>query len=409
MWRIHRYYLHELLIRTGIATTVLFGIVLLSVVHRALDRAAGLGLLVAAETTLWFALDLLPHVLALGLLVGTVLTYGRARRDRETTALVAGGVPLATLLGPAVLVGALFATAASVTLHYVAPTAHWRKYHLAGLEVVRDFVLQTGLSGDSFRLGDDFAMTWERREGNAFEDVTIRVGSMHPVGILEFDQLEADLEGLGRGGGSGGEPVEDGASGGGALDASGGESTQRGTPRPPAEPDRISGIYRADRARLVARRDRDDVRLVFEHVWRPTHREFAERLELAVDLRDVTRTRRRVENERDLPSDHLLGEMFAGRAPHDGAVRYVFHRRSCYALLPLVLAPLGFALGLACGRRGRAGVLAFALLPVFGFYVGDVVAQRLVQTTGITALVYAPAALLAGAAWLSCWRVGRGA
>lgn len=398
MWRIHRYYLRELLMTVGLATVVLFGIVLLSVVHRALDRASGFGMLVAARTTMWFALDLAPHVFALALLIGTVLVYGRASHERETTALQAAGIPVRTVLAPALLTGAVLAAVSGFALHYVVPTAHWEKYRLGGFEAVREFVLQTGLREDTFRIGNRFSMTWERRDAQWFRDVTIRVGT---GGGTEGSGGESS--GRSEHTGRPDQPiVDDGPDLGTAVAA--------GTDPPPLSASDLSGIYRAERARLVSGIGRGSglVLLRLEQVRRPTERKFAEHLEFGVDLFDIAGATRRDENERDLRSDQLLAEVLGGRGESPIAAAYVFHRRGCFALLPLVFAPLGFLIGTATGRRGRSTALSLALLPVFAFYLGDALSRSLVAATSNAWLAYTPVVTLAAfAATLGWWQSRR--
>jgi lipopolysaccharide export LptBFGC system permease protein LptF len=364
MWRIHRYYLTELCISTGIATAVLSGIVLLAVVHRAFERAAGFGLLIALRTTGWFALDLAPHVLGIATLIGTVWVFGRARHDREVTALTAGGVPKRAIIGPALLLGVVCATANAVVLHYVVPTAHWEKYRLGGLEVVRDVVLRTGMHEDRFQLGDHFSMTWtERSEGGWLEDVTIRIGRRDSASSPTANEI--------------------------------------GTPgvrtRGAFHPASLNGIWHAEHARLRADSSATGaMSLQLRGVRRSAPRgPFAERLELIVDLEDLSRGKRRQENERDLTSDQLLAELSGGRAESPIAARYTFHRRGCFALLPLVFAPLGFVVGVVTGRLGRASALALALVPVAAFYLGDALARRVVASTDNPWFAYAPIGVLA--------------
>ena len=92
MWRLHRYYLKELAVNAFITFTVMFAVVLISLVYRGIQRSQGGGLLDAALITLFFALDALPHLLTIAFLLATVMTFTRAAQDRELIAVRAAGI-----------------------------------------------------------------------------------------------------------------------------------------------------------------------------------------------------------------------------------------------------------------------------------------------------------------------------
>ena len=192
MWRIHRYYLREVATNATLTFTVLFGIVLLSLIYRGLDRAQGLGLLTAARTTLLLTANTIPHVLGMSFLLATVLSYARASQDREITALRAAGVSPRIALAPALLVGILLSVGGSFSHHYLLPAAHWYQHH-GEFEVIREVILHSGLRSDRFappRTG--FVMTWERRTGpSEFDDVFIQISRADSA--IDFGGLGAGL------------------------------------------------------------------------------------------------------------------------------------------------------------------------------------------------------------------------
>src|SRR5690606_7493356 len=113
MWKLHRYYLKEVSISAAITLTVLFGIVLVSLVYRAINLTQGFGLLALAKTTFYFTADTLTHLLPISLLFATVLTFARASQDREITAVRSAGISPRVAMVPALLIGILFSLIAS--------------------------------------------------------------------------------------------------------------------------------------------------------------------------------------------------------------------------------------------------------------------------------------------------------
>ena len=174
MWRLHRYYLRELAINAAITFTVLFAVVLVSLIYRGLQRSQGGGALDAAWITLYFTLDSLAHLLTISFLLATVLTYTRAAQDRELIAIRAAGLAPRVPMMPALLMGLFLSVGASFANHVLIPEVHFRKYRVVG-EVLRSAVINLGLAGDRIQLLDSgYVMTYTSREGDeVFRGCTI--------------------------------------------------------------------------------------------------------------------------------------------------------------------------------------------------------------------------------------------
>ena len=78
-----------------------------------------------------------------------------------------------------------------------------------------------------------------------------------------------------------------------------------------------------------------------------------------------------------------------------------------HALLPCLLAPIGFAIGVYARDRGRVLALVFAMIPIVVFYLGDFIGAHLVRATDQAAFAFLPAALLALGGTPFCWRLLR--
>ena len=65
MWKLHRYYLRELVVNSAITFLVMFAVVLVSLVARGIQRSMGGGMLDAAKITLFWALALWAYLRAL--------------------------------------------------------------------------------------------------------------------------------------------------------------------------------------------------------------------------------------------------------------------------------------------------------------------------------------------------------
>lgn len=352
MWKIHRYYFKEVLTNASLTFLVLFGIALISLIYRGIQRAQGGDLLDAALVTLFWAADTFPHLLAISLLFGTVLTFARASSDRELTAIRAAGVPPRVPLAAALLVGMLFSIVGAWTLHYVLPWAHFYKFRVVE-DVARNLIMNTRVAGDVIQLPPG-VMTWDHEdERGHFHDVVMNLtkregGKQQPIGDL-LVAAEAWFE----------------------LDARNDE--------------------------LILR-------------FRDLHNPMAERTfdlqktGIRFNLHDITDEGYRNEGDKDLSSDQLLAEVYRGVHENPQGVYYTVHYRGAFALLPLLFAPFGFAIGALSQNRGRATALALAMVPILIYYVGHFLAPELARLVGSPLLAWFPIVLLGVCGLLFSWR-----
>lgn len=358
MWKLHRYYLKEVALTAAITFTVLFGVVLVSLVYRGIDRAEGFSLLDAAKITFYWTADTITHLLPISLLFATVLTYARASQDREITAVRGAGISPRVVMVPALLAGIVCSLLASWALHWLVPKAHYMKYRVVA-DSVRNVLLRTGMLGDRMSFNDDLTMTWERKDENGYwRDVIIQVG---------------------------GDRHEAAALGG-------------------------PGLFLADAAAVEIE---DDERLVL--VLKGARQAMAggqqlqQNTRISIDMREISEAGddRRKEAEKDMSSDQLLAEVYRGVHPKPGAARYHVAQRTCFALLPCLLAPIGFAIGVYARDRGRMLALVFAMVPIVLFYLADFVGAQLVRETGHAAFAFLPAVILLALGVPFCWRLLR--
>jgi lipopolysaccharide export LptBFGC system permease protein LptF len=353
MWRLHRYYLKELTIHVAITFLVLFAVVLVSLVYRGIQRAQGGELLDAALITLLFALDALPHLLTISFLIATVMTFTRAAQDRELTAIRAAGIPPRAPLLAALLVGLLLAGVGSVAMHYVVPEVHFRKYRVIA-DVARNLIINLGLGSDRIRLPkSSVVVTYKERQGPDLLGCVVyglKLGHLVSSPIVFVDRLSI--------------------------------------PIPSAED------TRADTVLSVQLRGIQD----------PLGGGQKHDLEIEVPLGDLAGRERRDERDDDLRSDQLLGEVLRGVHPRPFEAVYTLFRRCCFALMPVVLAPIGFCLAEFARDRGRVAALVLALVPLALFYLGEVLGARLLLSTQSPWCGWLPMALLALFGVPLCWR-----
>lgn len=351
MWKLHRYYLRELGINAGITFLVMFAIVLVSLVARGIQKSQGGGLLEAALITIFWTLDACPHLLSIAFLIATVLTYVRAAQDRELLAIRAAGIPPRAPMVAALLLGMFLAVVGSVAMHYLIPEAHFRKYRVVA-DVLRTAVMNLRLDSDRIKVLDTgFVMTFRRRDGNDFLDCTIYC----PPG-----RLRGDLR---------------------------------------------SPILRVERVSIPPFDERDDaLRILPQGVHDPIGQGYAGDLPLAIPLSDIADHNRRDEGDDDLRSDQLIAEVLRGvhRRPQDAL--YTLFRRINFALLPALLAPIGYCIAEFAQVRGRVFALVMALVPLVLFYLGEVFGARLMIATQNPWSACLPLGLLALVGGPLVWR-----
>lgn len=350
MWRLHRYYLKELVGSAAITFLVLFAVVLVSVIYRGIQRSQGGGPLDALLITLFFALDSLQHLLTISFLIATVLTFTRAAQDRELVAVRAAGIAPRTPMAAALLAGVLLAVLGSFAAHYVIPEVHFRKYRVVA-DIVRNAFLSLNLGSDRIRFpGSDYLMTFRERQGSDYQQCTIYM--------------------------------------------------------PAARPPLRSPIVFVDRVSIPPLSESAEaLTIVLEGIHDPIGETAPMReLQLAIPISEIASRDRRDDRDDDLRSDQLLAEVVRGvhRKPHEAV--YTLFRRCCFSLLPIVLAPIGYCLAEWARERGRVVALVAALVPLSLFYLGDVLGQRLLLSSKNPWHGWMPMLLLAAFGLPLCWR-----
>jgi len=352
MWRLHRYYLRELSINAAITFLVMFTVVLVSSVNTGIKRAQGgvSMLLDAVKIMVLFALDSLPHVVTIAFLIATVLTFTRAVQDRELTAIRAAGISPRVPMTAAVLLGILLSVGGSVTLHYVIPDVHYKKYRVVA-DVMRNAFLQMGIGKDRLTIGD-FAMTFRRLENGVYEDCTIY--------CPPHRRLSKDLE---------------------------------------------WSILRVDRVAIHwPEEGSDDIVIVPQGVRDPIKPVFFESIPIVIPLAELGGRDRRIDRDDDLRSDQLLAEVIRGVHPRPWSAIYTLFRRCCFSLMPLLFAPIGFCIAEFARERGRVMALVLALVPLAMFYLGEIMGARLLLATENPWCAWMPLALLLVVGLPLCWR-----
>lgn len=356
MWKIHRYYLAELTVSVVLTFLVLFGTALLMSVPQAIGRAQGGGLVAALMITVLFAVDAIPHLLAMAILFAAVLTFARASQDREITAMRAAGISPRVPMVAALLVGLTASLLGGYATHYLIPWAHFHKYRVIG-DAIRSFYLQTEMSGDRMAFGG-FLMTWRDRDENGhFHDVVVKIGS----------------------GQEDGEPAVRSAGPG-------------------------RGVFYADEAWLTWGDVGESIGLQFENMWSLRMGKVG-RFTIWVDLRALTAEVRRDESDKDLASDQLLSEVIRGVHESPDGARFTVHRRSSFALMSFLFAPIGFCIGVLARGRGRMTALLFGMVPLLLFYSCVMIAPELLRMVEWPLMGLLPVFVLGLGAIPFCWRL----
>jgi lipopolysaccharide export LptBFGC system permease protein LptF len=352
MWRLHRYYLKELMVHSGITFLVLFAVVMVSLVARGIQRSGGGELGDAALITLFWTLDALPHLVTIAFLLATVTTYTRAVQDRELIAVRAAGIAPATAMAPAVLAGLVLSVFASTTIHYVIPEIHFRKYRVIA-EVLRNFYTNFKLGSDRIPLlKTGYVMTFRAQEEKGLylectvygpPDKPLRAGM---PSIVLVDQVSIP-------------PID--------------QASESVVIHLAAVHDPVTGLDYGN-------------------------------LTIDIPAHDILDQDRRDEREDDICSDQLLAEYLRGAGNQPYRAAYVFCRRCVAGLMPVVLAPVGYALAELARDRGRVVALVLALVPLVLFYAGEMVGARLMSATRSAWPAWLPLGFLAVFGVPLCWR-----
>lgn len=358
MWRLHRYYLKELAVNAAITFIVLFGVVLISLIYRGIQRSQGGELLDAAKITLFWALDAVPHLLTISFLIATVVTFTRAAQDRELTAVRAAGISPRVPMQSAVLVGIFLSVAASFANHYLIPEVHFMKYRVIK-EVVRTAFINLGLGGDRIKIPNSNQVLTFRRKDE-----------------LTGDMLDCTIYSP--------EPIS---------------------------PRLKSSIVFVDRVSIPPTEEweaRNDISILLSGVREPIGTINAATdvgdITIHVGLEDLGSAGGRRDKDEDVTSDQLLAEVMRGVHENPVRAKYTLFRRCCFALMPALLAPIGFCIAEMAGNRGRVMALMLALIPLSMFYFGEVLGARLLLSTNNPWSAWMPIVLLLSVGVPVVWR-----
>ncbi|MCA8950119.1 MAG: LptF/LptG family permease [Planctomycetes bacterium] len=355
MWKLHRYYLRELVINFGITFLVMFAVVLVSLVTRGINRSQGGGLLDAALITVLWTLDSFPHLLTITFLLATVLTYARAAQDRELIAIRAAGIGPRVPMMPALLVGIVLSIGASFANHYVLPEVHYMKYRVIA-DVARNVFTNLKLGSDRILIpGTGFVMTCAERQGSDFLDCTVYCP---------------------------------------------GDRRIQGVSSPIVRVDRISippvGEH-SESVDIVLSGFRDPIPSPFAQAS-------SEEFKIQLDPHGIADRGRRPDRDDDVRSDQLLGEVMREVHPFPEAATYTLLRRCGFSLMPVLLAPIGYCIAELMRHRGRVLALSVSLLPLVLFYFGEAIGARVLHSTQSPWSALIPLLLLVVFGVPLCWR-----
>lgn len=359
MWKIHRYYLREILTSLALAFGVLFGIVMLAMVPRGLEKAQGFGLWNAVKITTLWSLDAFPHLFPVTLVFAIVLTYARAGQDREITAIRAAGVSPRVAATPALMAGIGCSLIGSVLLHYLVPQTHFAKNRVVA-DSIRSVMTGTGMLGDSVQF-EGMQMTWEHRDA---------LGHWHGVQIVLSPERGRDA-------------VDDG---------------------------NLEGqeIVIADEAFVELSPSGEDLVLVLRNAQSyGATRAYSGDSRLTVSVRSLTQGRELEEADQDMATDQLIAEVLRGVHREPLVAMYEAHRRSAFALLPTLLAPIAFCIGVLARSRGRVFALVLGIVPIVIAFASDVVARSLFRDAQEPLLAWLPSLVLVALGVPFCWRLLR--
>ena len=355
MWRLHRYYLKELAVNAAITFLIMFGIILVSLVYRGIQRSQGGDLLDAALITILFALDAMPHLLTIAFVIATVMTFTRAAQDRELVAIRAAGISPRVPMMAALLVGIFLSVGASFANHYLIPEVHFRKYRVIA-DVVRSAFINMNLGTDRIKVPNSgYTLTFRDRDEATGDYLDCTVYSPRPLmddvksNILFVDRLSVP-------------PLDDNV----VRDSS--------------------------------------LSIVLTGIHDPIGQKHPGNFVFNVPLDELGSRGGRVDRDEDLRSDQLLAEVMRGVHRDDVAATYTLFRRCCFSLMPALLAPIAYCIAELARFRGRVLALTMSLVPLAMFYLGEVLGARLLLSTRNPWCGWLPVVLLSAVGLPVVWR-----
>jgi len=354
MWRLHRYYLKELAVNAAITFLIMFGIILVSLIYRGIQRAQGGDLFDAALITLLWALDAMPHLLTIAFVLATVMTFTRAAQDRELVAIRAAGISPRVPMMAALLVGIFLSVGASFANHYVIPEVHFRKYRVIA-DVVRSAFINMNLGTDRIKVPGGYMLTFRDRDEATGDYLDCTVYSPKPV----FDDIDSHVLFV----------------------------------------DRLS-IPQFDDETLAD----NDLTVVLNGIHDPISGKGLSTFTFDVPLDELGSAGGRDERDADLRSDQLLSEVMRGVHHDRVTATYTLFRRCCFSLMPALLAPIAYCIAELARFRGRVLALTMSLVPLGMFYMGEVLGARMLLSTRNPWCGWLPLVLLSVVGLPIVWR-----
>ncbi|MCA8958203.1 MAG: LptF/LptG family permease [Planctomycetes bacterium] len=364
MWKLHRYYLREVTVNAILTFVVLFGIALISLLYRGVRMVQGGDLLDTALTTLLLAAAIFPHLIMFSVLFGTVLTFARASQEREITAIRALGISPRVPMVSALLIGVVCSVANTWALHYEIPWIHYHKYRVVA-DIYGGRIRDLLRSQDRIVLDRGGVMTWRQRDDQGdkslYREVTIFAGA------------HSKLTGY-TGGGTGPAGVN---------------------------------LITASSVWFDIDDETRDITMNLQDFYVPTRGIYWNELSITLNLVSIMQGNERETGDRDLRSDALLAEVYRGVHLDPNAAQYTVHRRACLGLIPFLLAPIGFCIGVLSRERGRVLAMTFCMVPLAVVHLADFLGESVMRYTPLPMVAWLPAAALIALGAPFCWRLLR--
>ncbi len=363
MWKIHRYYLREISVNAVLTFFVLFGIGTICFLYRGIRIVKGGDLVDAVITTMLLAADAIPQLLTVSFLVATVMVFARASQDREITALRSAGISPRVALVAALLLGIVCSVIAAVCNHYLIPTATYKKFRVVA-ELSKKALANLTRQEGRISLGGG-TMVWKTRKGGEFQDVLIFVGDQSLARTLQVGSLG-----------------------------------------------KCGTLVRASAASIHTHEHSNQLSLHLHGIEVVPGGGSNSDLTITVDLVQLAEGRTRAVRDWDLRSDELLAEVARGVRSGRGAehAHYTVNRRACLALMPFLLAPIGFCVGLLARDRGRVQALSFCMVPLSIVFVTDLLGENLfgrIHSSFSSLIAWLPAVVILLLGTPFCWRLLR--
>lgn len=304
----------------GLTFVMLFGIVLLSLVARGISQAPGQSILIALYITLLFAIDAIPHLLNISLLIATVFTFSRAAADNEITALRMAGLSPLRLMGSVLFVGALVSGVNSFLVHNLIPTVHFNKYR-AVRSAIEQLIMSNRSTTNSWEIAGT-SMRWKRQKGPLYQEVAFKRPEQNDVFVEGFAET-AEL----------------------ARDPSGEELSFI-----------LSGIQG------FSYRKKEDGQIVRDPYGG------SDEIRISLNLRQIMGKNQREEGEKDVNTAQLVAESSRMQAWRPELTSWTIWDRSSRGLAGLLFAIVAFPIGLLMRRAGKGSAVAFSLIPLAFYY-----------------------------------------